>query len=257
MSLLELRDITASYGASQALFGVTLALEEGEVLALMGRNGMGKSTTLRAMAGLVSPDSGGVSLNGTPLPQMSRREIARALAFLPQSPILPEGITVRGLVERGRTPHLGSFRPMTATDRAVVDRALDRTGLTALAARRAATLSGGQRQRAFIAMTLAQDTPVLLLDEPTTFLDLPYQIEVLRLVRALNQDSGQTVVMVLHDINLACRFADRVVGIRAGQVLFDGTPEEVVTGTSLEALYGCPLTVIPLPDGRGPMVLPE
>ena len=209
------------------------------------------------MAGLVSPDSGGVSLNGTPLPQMSRREIARALAFLPQSPILPEGITVRGLVERGRTPHLGSFRPMTATDRAVVDRALDRTGLTALAARRAATLSGGQRQRAFIAMTLAQDTPVLLLDEPTTFLDLPYQIEVLRLVRALNQDSGQTVVMVLHDINLACRFADRVVGIRAGQVLFDGTPEDVVTGTSLETLYGCPLTVIPLPDGRGPMVLPE
>ncbi|SDJ07541.1 ABC transporter ATP-binding protein [Salipiger marinus] len=254
---LILSDLRLDLSGRAILDGIALDIAPGRVTALIGPNGSGKSTTLRAMAGLVSPDSGGVSLNGTPLPQMSRREIARALAFLPQSPILPEGITVRGLVERGRTPHLGSFRPMTATDRAVVDRALDRTGLTALAARRAATLSGGQRQRAFIAMTLAQDTPVLLLDEPTTFLDLPYQIEVLRLVRALNQDSGQTVVMVLHDINLACRFADRVVGIRAGQVLFDGTPEEVVTGTSLEALYGCPLTVIPLPDGRGPMVLPE
>ena len=254
---LTLSDLRLDLSGRAILDGIALDIAPGRVTALIGPNGSGKSTTLRAMAGLVSPDSGGVSLNGTPLPQMSRREIARALAFLPQSPILPEGITVRGLVERGRTPHLGSFRPMTATDRAVVDRALDRTGLTALAARRAATLSGGQRQRAFIAMTLAQDTPVLLLDEPTTFLDLPYQIEVLRLVRALNQDSGQTVVMVLHDINLACRFADRVVGIRAGQVLFDGTPEDVVTGTSLEALYGCPLTVIPLPDGRGPMVLPE
>lgn len=254
---LTLSDLRLDLSGRAILDGIALDIAPGRVTALIGPNGSGKSTTLRAMAGLVSPDSGGVSLNGTPLPQMSRREIARALAFLPQSPILPEGITVRGLVERGRTPHLGSFRPMTATDRAVVDRALDRTGLTALAARRAATLSGGQRQRAFIAMTLAQDTPVLLLDEPTTFLDLPYQIEVLRLVRALNQDSGQTVVMVLHDINLACRFADRVVGIRAGQVLFDGTPEDVVTGTSLETLYGCPLTVIPLPDGRGPMVLPE
>ena len=254
---LTLSDLRLDLSGRAILDGIALDIAPGRVTALIGPNGSGKSTTLRAMAGLVSPDSGGVSLNGTPLPQMSRREIARALAFLPQSPILPEGITVRGLVERGRTPHLGSFRPMTATDRAVVDRALDRTGLTALAARRAATLSGGQRQRAFIAMTLAQDTPVLLLDEPTTFLDLPYQIEVLRLVRALNQDSGQTVVMVLHDINLACRFADRVVGIRAGQVLFDGAPEAVVTGTSLEALYGCPLTVIPLPDGRGPMVLPE
>ncbi|MGR3480900.1 ABC transporter ATP-binding protein [Salipiger marinus] len=254
---LTLSDLRLDLSGRAILDGIALDIAPGRVTALIGPNGSGKSTTLRAMAGLVSPDSGGVSLNGTPLPQMSRREIARALAFLSQSPILPEGITVRGLVERGRTPHLGSFRPMTATDRAVVDRALDRTGLTALAARRAATLSGGQRQRAFIAMTLAQDTPVLLLDEPTTFLDLPYQIEVLRLVRALNQDSGQTVVMVLHDINLACRFADRVVGIRAGQVLFDGTPEDVVTGTSLETLYGCPLTVIPLPDGRGPMVLPE
>lgn len=254
---LTLSDLRLDLSGRAILDGIALDIAPGRVTALIGPNGSGKSTTLRAMAGLVSPDSGGVSLNGTPLPQMSRREIARALAFLPQSPILPECITVRGLVERGRTPHLGSFRPMTATDRAVVDRALDRTGLTALAARRAATLSGGQRQRAFIAMTLAQDTPVLLLDEPTTFLDLPYQIEVLRLVRALNQDSGQTVVMVLHDINLACRFADRVVGIRAGQVLFDGAPEEVVTGASLEALYGCPLTVIPLPDGRGPMVLPE
>lgn len=254
---LTLSDLRLDLSGRAILDGIALDIAPGRVTALIGPNGSGKSTTLRAMAGLVSPDSGGVSLNGTPLPQMSRREIARALAFLPQSPILPEGITVRGLVERGRTPHLGSFRPMTATDRAVVDRALDRTGLTALAPRRAATLSGGQRQRAFIAMTLAQDTPVLLLDEPTTFLDLPYQIEVLRLVRALNQDSGQTVVMVLHDINLACRFADRVVGIRAGQVLFDGTPEDVVTGASLEALYGCPLTVIPLPDGRGPMVLPE
>lgn len=254
---LTLSDLRLDLSGRAILDGIALDIAPGRVTALIGPNGSGKSTTLRAMAGLVSPDSGGVSLNGTPLPQMSRREIARALAFLPQSPILPEGITVRGLVERGRTPHLGSFRPMTATDRAVVDRALDRTGLTALAARRAATLSGGQRQRAFIAMTLAQHTPVLLLDEPTTFLDLPYQIEVLRLVRALNQDSGQTVVMVLHDINLACRFADRVVGIRAGQVLFDGAPEAVVTGTSLEALYGCPLTVIPLPDGRGPMVLPE
>ncbi|MGR3823991.1 MAG: ABC transporter ATP-binding protein [Salipiger marinus] len=254
---LTLSDLRLDLSGRAILDGIALDIAPGRVTALIGPNGSGKSTTLRAMAGLVSPDSGGVSLNGTPLPQMSRREIARALAFLPQSPILPEGITVRGLVERGRTPHLGSFRPMTASDRAVVDRALDRTGLTALAARRAATLSGGQRQRAFIAMTLAQDTPVLLLDEPTTFLDLPYQIEVLRLVRALNQDSGQTVVMVLHDINLACRFADRVVGIRAGQVLFDGAPEAVVTGTSLEALYGCPLTVIPLPDGRGPMVLPE
>lgn len=140
---LTLSDLRLDLSGRAILDGIALDIAPGRVTALIGPNGSGKSTTLRAMAGLVSPDSGGVSLNGTPLPQMSRREIARALAFLPQSPILPEGITVRGLVERGRTPHLGSFRPMTATDRAVVDRALDRTGLTALAARRAATLSGG------------------------------------------------------------------------------------------------------------------
>ncbi|WP_095590630.1 ABC transporter ATP-binding protein [Actibacterium ureilyticum] len=239
------------------LNGIDLAIAPGQVTALIGPNGSGKSTLLRSMAGLQRPDAGQVALNGAPVATIPPRELARALAFLPQSPIQPEGSTVRSLVERGRTPYLGTFRPMTAADRRAVDRAIAQTGLGDIADRRAATLSGGQRQRAFIAMTLSQETPVLLLDEPTTYLDLPHQIELLRLVRRINREMGHTIVMVLHDINLACRHADTIVGVRDGRIVLDGPAAQVITQDGLRVLFAADLRVIQ-PGAQGaPIVLPE
>lgn len=238
------------------LSDVSIEIPEGRVTALIGPNGSGKSTLLRCMAGLIDTPPGAIALGRQPLHALPRREIARRLAFLPQTPILPEGITVRRLVERGRTPYLGTFSPMTAQDRAAVEAALARTALTDLSERPAARLSGGQRQRAFIAMTLAQNTPVMLLDEPTTYLDLPHQVEILKLMQSLNRSEGQTIVMVLHDLALACRYADHIIGLKAGRTAFAGPPQEAATTASLSCLFDAPLRVLRIDGEPAPVVLP-
>jgi ABC-type cobalamin/Fe3+-siderophores transport system ATPase subunit len=239
------------------LRGVDLAITEGQVTAIIGPNGCGKSTLLRSLARIVRPESGTVMLDGQDLWRADPNACARQVAFLPQSPIAPEGLRVRALVERGRTPWLGPFRPLTAADRAAVDDAIALTGLADLQTRRLDWLSGGQRQRAWIALAIAQATPILLLDEPTTFLDLPHQIEVLRLVRKLNTERGRTVVMVLHDINQASRHADRIVAMRQGQVLFQGDAAQAITPASVRALFDIDVRVVGRDDGTPPLIVPE
>ncbi|GGO53851.1 iron complex transport system ATP-binding protein [Roseovarius pacificus] len=240
------------------LHGVDGHVPRAGVTAIIGPNGCGKSTLLRAMARLVRPEAGRITLDGRDLwDDLGPKTCARQIAFLPQNPVTPEGLRVRALIERGRTPYLGPFRPMTAIDRAAVDRAIELTGLSALEHRRVDRLSGGQRQRAWIALAIAQDTPALFLDEPTTFLDLPHQIDILRLVNRLNQENGQTIVMVLHDINQACRYADRIIAMREGRVLFSGPPSEVVTPEALNTLFGMRMRLVPDAVGGAPVIVPQ
>lgn len=238
------------------LNGVSARIASGKVTSIIGPNGCGKSTLLRSMARILQPQSGAIRFDGVDIWQSEPAEHARKVAFLSQSPIAPDGLRVRALVERGRTPHLGPFRPFSTADHDAVQRAMEMTGLLELADRRVDRLSGGQRQRAWIAMSLAQDTPVLLLDEPTTYLDLPHQIEVMRLARQLNQQMGITVVMVLHDINLAASHSDEIIAMRAGRILRQGPPEKVVGADLLFELFDIPLTLHRLDETAPPIILP-
>jgi iron complex transport system ATP-binding protein len=257
VSRLAAERVTLGYGAGAILHDLSLAIPDGEVTAIIGPNACGKSTLLRALARLRTPDSGTVLLDGKAIGMQPTRDVARRLGLLPQTPVAPEGITVADLVARGRSPHQGAFRQWSREDEAAVDAALEATGMGAQAGRRVEDLSGGQRQRVWIAMALAQETPLLLLDEPTTYLDLRHQIEVLALVRRLNRTLGRTVVMVLHDIGLACRYADRLVLMSGGRILAEGTPAEVVTPKNLRDAYGLDARVIPDPETGTPLVIPR
>lgn len=236
------------------LEGITAQIAAGGVTSIIGPNGCGKSTLLRSLARIVRPVSGTVSLDGEDVWSIDPRLFARCVALMTQSPVAPEGLRVGALVERGRTPYLGPFRPFTATDRAAVDAALEATELAGLAQRRLDRLSGGQRQRAWIAMALAQETPVLLLDEPTSYLDLPHQIDVMRLVRRLNAETGRTIVMVLHDINLAAAYSDTIVAMRDGRIVTQGAPKDVVTEEVLQALFDMPIELYPAGDSDVPLI---
>ncbi|TYC53045.1 ABC transporter ATP-binding protein [Rhodobacterales bacterium] len=231
-------------------------LAMGEVTVIVGPNACGKSTLLRSLARLLPVSSGRIVLDGEDIHRQSARKLARRLGLLPQSSIAPAGLSVRGLAARGRTPHQAPFRPWTKADDEAVDEALDATGMMHLADRPLDELSGGQRQRAWLSLALAQETDLLLLDEPTTYLDLPHQIEILDLVRKLNRDSGRTVAMVLHDINLAARVADRIVGMRDGCIRVDGPPAKVVTAECMKTLFDLDCVVVEDPLRGGPLVVP-
>ncbi|MFF8972235.1 ABC transporter ATP-binding protein [Streptomyces sp. NPDC014995] len=246
-----------TYGDRVVADGLDLDIPAGKVTALVGPNACGKSTALRALARLLKPAAGTVHLDGHDLADFPARELALQLALLPQTPTAPDGITVRDLVARGRTPHQRWWRQWSSADEAVVDRVLLATGTAALADRSLDELSGGQRQRVWIAMALAQDTPVLLLDEPTTYLDLAHQVDVLELVAHLNRTEGRTVVMVLHELNLACRYADHLVALRAGRVMAAGPPSEIVTPQLVQDVFDLPATVIACPVAGTPLVIPE
>lgn len=253
---LEVRGVTLAYERSVVFEGLDLQIEEGRITTLIGANGSGKSTLLKAFGRLLAPDSGSVHLGGRPLRELPTREIARRLAILPQKSLTPTATTVRELVSRGRHPHQSLFRPFTPRDREVVDAALTATGLEQLADRDAGSLSGGQLQRAWIALVLAQEAPTILLDEPTTFLDLSHQLDVLELVRAINRERGSTVVMVLHDLSLAGRYSDRLVVVGEGRVLADGTPWEVLTPQTLRDAFDLEALVVPDPSSGSPLVVP-
>ncbi|WP_137991168.1 ABC transporter ATP-binding protein [Streptomyces vilmorinianum] len=245
------------YGDRTVAENLDLDLPAGKVTALVGPNACGKSTALRALARLLRPTAGAVHLDAEDIAGLPARELALKLALLPQSPAAPEGITVRDLVARGRTPHQRWWRQWSSADDAVVDRALEATGTTELAGRGLDELSGGQRQRVWIAMALAQDTAVLLLDEPTTYLDLAHQVDVLELVAELNRADGRTVVMVLHELNLACRYADHLVAMRDGRVVAAGPPTEIVTPELVRDVFDLPAAVITCPVAGTPLVIPE
>ncbi|HEX8631442.1 MAG TPA: ABC transporter ATP-binding protein [Catenuloplanes sp.] len=257
MTGLRGEDLRLAYGDRIVADGLDLRLPAGRISVLVGPNACGKSTALRALARLLVPDRGAVYLGADPIGGLTGRDLARRLALLPQSPGAPDGITVRDLVSRGRTPHQRWWRQWSREDEGAVDDALAATGTGELAERVLDELSGGQRQRVWIAMALAQDTPVLLLDEPTTFLDLAYQVDVLELVRELNRRRGTTVVMVLHDLNQASRYADQLVAMRAGTVVAAGPPVDVVTPGLVRAVFDLDCRIIPCPVAGTPIVVPE
>ncbi|WP_420121861.1 ABC transporter ATP-binding protein [Nakamurella sp.] len=253
---LTARGVTLAYEQAVVFRDLDLTVESGRITTLIGANGSGKSTLLKAFGRLLRPAAGLVELDGAPLRSLPTREIARRLSILPQKPLTPSATTVRDLVSRGRHPHQSLLRPWTAADAAAVDEALAATGLTDLAGRDAAALSGGQLQRAWIALVLAQQTPIVLLDEPTTFLDLSHQLEVLRLVRSINRERGATVLMVLHDLSLAGRFSDRLVVVGRGRVLADGAPWDVLTPAVLQEAFGLEAVVMADPRSGAPLVVP-
>ncbi|SDO61990.1 iron complex transport system ATP-binding protein [Klenkia soli] len=253
---LAARGVTLAYDGDPVFEGLDLEVETGRVTTFIGANGSGKSTLLKALGRVLRPGSGTVELDGAPIRSLPTREVARRLAILPQKPLTPTATSVRDLVARGRHPHQSMFRPWTAADAAAVDAALAATGMAALADRDAGSLSGGQLQRAWIALVLAQEAPVVLLDEPTTFLDLTHQLDVLRLVRSINRTRGTTVVMVLHDLSLAARYSDRLVVLGRGRVLADGAPWDVLTPEVLRDAFDLDARVVPDPSCGTPLVVP-
>ncbi|MFC5758189.1 ABC transporter ATP-binding protein [Rhizobium sp. GCM10022189] len=248
--------LSAGYGEDEILHGLDLAVPPGKITVIVGANACGKSTLLRAMSRLLAPRRGQVLLDGKSIHHTASRELARTLGLLPQSPIAPEGITVADLVSRGRHPHQSLFSRWTRRDDEAVDAALNATRTADLAERPVDELSGGQRQRVWIAMALAQETQVLLLDEPTTFLDISHQVEVLDLLTDLNHERGTTVVMVLHDLNLAARYADHLVAMTDGRVHVSGPPQQVLTEDNVRQVFGLESRIIADPTSGRPIMLP-
>jgi iron complex transport system ATP-binding protein len=254
--LLHTDNLSLSYdGGAVVVHELNLRIRQGTITALVGPNGCGKSTLLRGLSRLLKPASGGVYLSGRDIHAMNARDLARQLGILPQSPTAPDGLTVHELVAQGRYPHQNWFQQWSAEDERIVQDALDTTNLSMFADRPVDTLSGGQRQRAWIAMALAQQTEVLLLDEPTTYLDLAYQMDVLDLLDDLNAE-GRTIVMVLHDLNQAARYADTIVAMRGGQIVAQGEPEDVMTPENILQVFGLKSEVIPDPVTGTPMCVP-
>ncbi len=249
--------VRLGYDDRVVVHDVTLAVPTGRTTAVVGPNGCGKSTLLRGLGRLLRPRGGGVVLDGRDIASLPTKEVARTVGLLPQSPIVPEGVSVLELVERGRHPHLGLLRGWSRHDEAAVAAALERTDLVHLAGIPVDSLSGGQRQRAWIAMVLAQQTPVMLLDEPTSFLDVAHQLDVHDLVRRLCDDEGVTVVMVLHDLAMAARYADHLVAMRDGRVVAEGPPAQVVTPEVIEEVFGVTATVLADPASGAPVVIPR
>jgi len=260
VAVLEARNLTLKYHQRSVVDGLSVRIPEGRVTMIVGANACGKSTLLRGLARLLKPAAGAVTLDGRAIHTLPSRELARTLGLLPQHPTSPDGITVRDLVGRGRYPHQGFFRSWREGDLSphdlAVQRALEATGTLALAERDVDELSGGQRQRVWIAMALAQETEVLLLDEPTTFLDLAHQVEVLDLVTDLNRERGTTVAIVLHDLNLAARYADNVIAMKDGAVAAMGAPEDVVTEELVREVFGLESRVMPDPVSGTPLIVP-
>lgn len=235
---------------------LSVQIPQGQITALVGANGSGKSTILKTMARIMQPKSGAVLLDGKSIHKQSTREIAKQLAILPQNPTAPEGLTVTELVSYGRFPYQKGFGSMKAEDKAMVEWAIEATGMVDFYDRPIDQLSGGQRQRAWIAMALAQDTDILFLDEPTTFLDMAHQLEVLQLLEKLNTDSHRTIVMVVHDLNHASRYAHHMIAIKNGKAVAEGTPVEVVSCDVLRNVFGIEADIVTDPRSGVPLCLP-
>ncbi len=246
-----------SYGDLVVADQLSTQIPVGKITSIIGPNGCGKSTLLRALSRLHRPAKGQVLLGGRPLPDYPRRELARLIGLLPQSPTAPEGITVADLVGRGRHPHQGLFGRWNERDYQVVAQALETTGVDDFAERSVDELSGGQRQRVWIAMTLAQETGIMLLDEPTTFLDIANQLEVLDLLADLNREQGTTIAMVLHDVNLAARYSDHLIAMRDGKIVAAGKPRDVITEPIMTKVFGVDCEIATDPVTNTPLVVPR
>jgi iron complex transport system ATP-binding protein len=254
---IEARNATIGYDRRIIAEGLSVAIPDRSVTVIVGPNACGKSTLLRALSRLLKPSAGEVLLDGKAIHTYRSRDIAQRLGLLPQSSIAPDGITVADLVARGRYPHQKLLRQWSDADEAAVVAAMAATRVTSLSRRLVDELSGGQRQRVWVAMVLAQQTPILLLDEPTTFLDIAHQIELLDLLRDLNRRDGQTIVAVLHDLNQACRYATHLIALRDGVVVAEGRPSDIVTPELVETVFGLPCVVIDDPVSHTPLVIPR
>ncbi|WP_051701626.1 ABC transporter ATP-binding protein [Mycetocola saprophilus] len=255
-STLEAVALRVGYGQNPILPELSVTIPPGSFTVIVGPNACGKSTLLKSLARILPVESGRVLLDGADIKALRTKELARRVGLLPQSSVAPEAITVIDLVSRGRHPHQGVFRQWSAEDEAKVARALEDTGLTDLASATVDRLSGGQRQRVWIAMVLAQDTPIVLLDEPTTFLDLAHQIEVLELCARLHRD-GRTLVAVLHDLNQAARYATHLIALHEGQIVAEGAPAVVLTEDTVERVFGVRARIIPDPETGTPLIVPR
>ena len=254
--MLEVRDLTVAYGRLVALRQVSLSLRAGELLGVVGPNGSGKSTLIRAITRLVRPLGGDIRLDGKELGRLSQRELARWAAVVPQSPHLPDVFTVLEVALMGRTPHLGLLQSEGRADLAAVRRALEQTDTWQLAGRRMGELSGGERQRVVVARALAQETPLLLLDEPTAHLDMGHQAAVLDLVRQLCREEGKAGLAAIHDLSLAGQYCDRLVMLNEGRIVGEGEPEEVLSPQLLASVYGTRVSVFSHPLTGRPVVTP-
>ncbi|MDE0573797.1 ABC transporter ATP-binding protein [Demequina sp. B12] len=244
------------YGDTPIVHGVNVEIPDGKITAIVGPNGCGKSTLLRALVRLLNPSHGTVALDGEDIHSIPTKEVARRVGLLPQSPIAPAGITVKELVARGRTPHQKVLRPWSAADETAVMSALHSTNLTSIQDSVVDELSGGQRQRAWIALALAQDTPLMLLDEPTTYLDIAHQYEVLDLLHRLNTRQSRTIVMVVHDLHQAARYAHHVIAMRDGKVAASGNPTDVFTQELVSDVFTIDARVFPDPVTGTPIIVP-
>ena len=248
--------VTAGYDNKTILHDISVAIPSNQISIIIGANGCGKSTLLKTMARLIKPTSGQVTLDGKPIHKIPPKQLARVLGLLPQSPIVPEGITVVDLVGRGRFPHHTFLKGWTKKDYEAVAEAMEIMNITEFADCHIDELSGGQRQRVWIAMALAQQTDILFLDEPTTYLDITYQVEILDMLTDLNEKYGTTIVMVLHDINLSARYADHIFALHKGKLVAEGAPAEVITSSLVKDIFGLDCMVIQDPVSHSPSVVP-
>lgn len=256
MSILQAQQLDIGYGATRIVQDLSFSPPPGKVTALIGPNGCGKSTLLKAFARILTPQSGSLSLDGKAYRDLSARDLARKVAFLPQVLPIPEGVSVRQLVAYGRSPHNSLWGRLSGADQHSVEQALQRMELKTLADRPLSDLSGGQRQRAWLAMILAQDAAIVLLDEPTTYLDISHQVELLDLMRALSAE-GKTVITVLHDINQACRYADHLAVMQAGRLVASGAPGDVLNAELVRRVFDVQVQIMQEPVAGTPMCIVE
>ncbi|RNE49801.1 ABC transporter ATP-binding protein [Corynebacterium alimapuense] len=257
MTRLLVDDAALGYADKVICHNVSVSIPDGAFTVIVGPNACGKSTLLKSLTRLLTPSSGSVVLDGNSLHRLPTRQVAKEIGLLPQGPVAPDGIRVIDLVSRGRYPHQSLFRPWSPEDEAAVAKAMGATGVYQLSGRLVDELSGGQRQRVWMAVALAQQTPILLLDEPTTYLDLNHQIELLELCRRLNRDTDTTLVAVLHDLNQAARYADHIIAMKDGAVVATGSPDKVITEMLLAEVFGLSARVVTDPESGSPLVVPR
>ena len=238
MEQIEIQNLYVSYDQHDIISGMNLSIPQGKITMIIGPNGCGKSTLLKSIARILKPRKGNIYIKGKDIRKQNSKDMARHVAVLPQNPKTPDGLLVKELVAYGRFPHQNTLGGLSAHDIEVIQWAMEETSVTEYADRTVDSLSGGQRQRAWIAMALAQETEILLLDEPTTYLDMSHQLEILLLLQKLNRKEGRSIVIVLHELNNACRFSDYIIGMKNGKIIFSGSPKEVITEDNLYKIYG-------------------
>jgi iron complex transport system ATP-binding protein len=255
MNSISTEKLSIGYGSVEIVKDLNLSIPKGKITTIIGANGCGKSTILKTIARILQPKAGAIYINGKDIQTESSKEIAKVMAVLPQSPVAPKGLTVEELVAYGRFPHQSGFGKITKQDREIINWAIEVVGMKEYQERPIESLSGGQRQRVWIAMALAQETEILLLDEPTTYLDLAHQLEVLKLLEELNKKQGRTIVMVIHELNNAARFADYMVGVKAGKIVCSGKPEEVMSKSNLKEIFNIDAEVVRDPRNNKPVCI--